>query len=67
MAIALKQVENGAHVIDINMDDGLIGSKSVTKFVNLLVSGPDASKYVHDRLGKFDVVEAGLKYMVNAS
>ena len=45
LAIALKQVENGAHVIDINMDDGLIDGKSaMTKFVNLLVSEPDASK-----------------------
>ena len=52
LAIALKQVENGAHVIDINMDDGLIDGKSaMTKFVNLLVSEPDASKVpVHDRL-----------------
>ena len=63
MAIALKQVENGAHVIDINMDDGLIDGKSaMTKFVNLLVSEPDASKvpFMIDS-SKFDVVEAGLK------
>ena len=63
LAIALKQVENGAHVIDINMDDGLIDGKSaMTKFVNLLVSEPDASKvpFMIDS-SKFDVVEAGLK------
>ena len=43
LAIALKQVENGAHVIDINMDDGLIdGESAMTRFVNLLVSEPDA-------------------------
>ena len=45
LAIALKQVENGAHVIDINMDDGLIdGESAMTRFVNLHVSEPDASK-----------------------
>merc|ERR1712216_874434 len=63
LAIALKQVEHGAHVIDINMDDGLIDGKSaMTKFVNLLVSEPDASKvpFMIDS-SKFDVVEAGLK------
>ena len=38
LAIALKQVENGAHVIDINMDDGLIdGESAMTRFVNWTV------------------------------
>ena len=63
LAIALKQVENGAHVIDINMDDGLIdGESAMTRFVNLLVSEPDASKvpFMIDS-SKFHVVEAGLK------
>ena len=45
LAIALKQVENGAHVIDVNMDDGLIdGESAMTRFVNLMVSEPDVSK-----------------------
>merc|ERR1719426_706646 len=63
LEIAVKQVAQGAHVIDINMDDGLIDGKSaMTKFVNLLVSEPDASKvpFMIDS-SKFEVVEAGLK------
>ena len=45
LEIAIKQVAQGAHVIDINMDDGLIDSLSaMTKFVNLLVTEPEASK-----------------------
>merc|ERR1719223_2553809 len=63
LAIALKQVEAGTHVIDINMDDGLIdGESAMTKFVNLLVSEPDVSKvpFMIDS-SKFHVVEAGLK------
>merc|ERR1719401_3310784 len=63
LEIAKKQVEQGAHVIDINMDDGLIdGVSAMTKFVNLLVAEPDASKvpFMIDS-SKFEVVEAGLK------
>jgi 5-methyltetrahydrofolate--homocysteine methyltransferase len=63
LEIAIKQVAQGAHVIDINMDDGLIDSISaMTKFVNLLVTEPDASKvpFMIDS-SKFEVVEAGLK------
>jgi len=63
LEIAKKQVEQGAHVIDINMDDGLIdGLAAMTKFVNLLVTEPDASKvpFMIDS-SKFEVVEAGLK------
>lgn len=63
LAIALKQVEAGAHVIDINMDDGLIdGVSAMVKFVNLLVSEPEASRvpFMIDS-SKFEVVEAGLK------
>merc|ERR1719454_221674 len=63
LEIAKKQVEQGAHVIDINMDDGLIDAVSaMTKFVNLLVTEPEASKvpFMIDS-SKFHVVEAGLK------
>merc|ERR1719401_1696255 len=63
LEIAKKQVEQGAHVIDINMDDGLIDAVSaMTKFVNLLVAEPEASKvpFMIDS-SKFEVVEAGLK------
>ena len=57
------QVEQGAHVLDINMDDGLIdGVPAMTKFVNLLVSDPEVSKvpFMIDS-SKFFIVEAGLK------
>ena len=63
LAIAHKQVENGAHVIDVNMDDGLIdGESAMIRFVNLMVSEPDVSKvpFMIDS-SKFHVVEAGLK------
>merc|ERR1719498_2309312 len=63
LEIAVKQVAQGANVIDINMDDGLIDAvAAMTKFVNLLVTEPDASKvpFMIDS-SKFEVVEAGLK------
>ena len=63
LEIALKQVQQGADVLDINMDDGLIDAESaMSKFVNLLVSEPDVSKvpFMIDS-SKFHVIEAGLK------
>merc|ERR1719262_692464 len=63
LEIAIKQVAAGAHIIDINMDDGLIDSlAAMTKFVNLLVTEPEAAKvpFMIDS-SKFEVVEAGLK------
>ena len=57
------QVEQGADVLDVNMDDGLIdGVPAMTKFVNLLVSDPEVSKvpFMIDS-SKFFIVEAGLK------
>jgi len=63
LSIALKQVEQGAHVIDVNMDDGLIdGESAMIRFVNLMVSEPDVSRvpFMIDS-SKFHVVEAGLK------
>eukprot|EP00899_Mesostigma_viride_P007111 jgi/Mesvir1/16400/Mv18138-RA.1 len=63
LAIALKQVQQGAQVLDINMDDGLVdGVAAMTRFVNLLVSEPEASRvpFMIDS-SKFHVVEAGLK------
>lgn len=63
MSIALQQVNQGAHVLDINMDDGLIeGLTAMTKFVNLLVSDPEASRvpFMIDS-SKFFIIEAGLK------
>ena len=63
MLHAATQVEQGADVLDINMDDGLIdGVPAMTKFVNLLVSDPEVSKvpFMIDS-SKFFIVEAGLK------
>ncbi len=57
------QVGQGAHVLDINMDDGLIeGIPAMIKFVNLLVSDPEVSRvpFMIDS-SKFALVEAGLK------
>jgi Pterin binding enzyme len=57
------QVEQGADLLDINMDDGLIdGVPAMTKFVNLLVSDPEVSRvpFMIDS-SKFFIVEAGLK------
>ncbi|GLC76670.1 hypothetical protein PLESTF_001815300 [Pleodorina starrii] len=63
VSIALKQVQQGADVLDINMDDGLIeGVAAMTRFVNLLVSDPEISRvpFMIDS-SKFHIVEAGLK------
>jgi 5-methyltetrahydrofolate--homocysteine methyltransferase len=62
-AIAVAQVASGAHVLDINMDDGLIeGVGAMTRFVNLLVSDPEVSRvpFMIDS-SKFAIVEAGVK------
>uniref|UniRef100_A0A1D2A7V4 methionine synthase n=1 Tax=Auxenochlorella protothecoides TaxID=3075 RepID=A0A1D2A7V4_AUXPR len=62
-AIAVAQVNQGADVLDINMDDGLIeGVGAMTRFVNLLVSDPEVSRvpFMIDS-SKFHIVEAGLK------
>ena len=62
-SIALAQVNQGAHVLDINMDDGLIdGVAAMTRFVNLLVSDPEISRvpFMIDS-SKFHIIEAGIK------
>jgi len=63
LTIARKQVEDGAQVIDINMDEGLLdGVKEMTTFLNLLASDPDVSRvpFMIDS-SKWEVLEAGLK------
>lgn len=43
--MAKEQVENGAQVLDINMDEGMLdGAAAMTKFVNLIASEPDIAK-----------------------
>ena len=61
--VARQQVEGGAQVIDVNMDEGLLDSKeAMVKFLNLLAAEPDISKLpIMIDSSKFDVIEAGLK------
>ena len=63
LAIARQQVENGAQVIDICMDEGMIdGVAAMTRFLNLVASEPDICKVpVMVDSSKWEVIEAGLK------
>ncbi len=63
LAVALQQVENGAQVIDINMDEGMLdGEQAMTKFLNLIASEPNISKVpIMIDSSKWSVIEAGLK------
>lgn len=63
LSIAKLQVENGAQVLDINMDEGMLdGIKAMSKFVNLISSEPDIAKVpLCIDSSNFAVVEAGLK------
>jgi 5-methyltetrahydrofolate--homocysteine methyltransferase len=65
MDVAKKQVEEGAMVIDINLDDGLLDAMSaIQKFCKIAVTEPEVSKvpFMIDS-SKLDVVEAGLKWV----
>jgi 5-methyltetrahydrofolate--homocysteine methyltransferase len=63
LAVARDQVENGAQIIDINMDEGLLDSeKAMTTFLNLVAAEPDIARVpVMIDSSKFSVIEAGLK------
>ena len=63
LSIARKQVDDGALVIDINMDDGLLDAKAeMTNFLNLIAAEPDIAKVpVMIDSSKWDVILAGLK------
>jgi 5-methyltetrahydrofolate--homocysteine methyltransferase len=63
LTVARQQVENGAQVIDVCMDEGMIdGVAAMTKFLNLIASEPDICKVpVMVDSSKWDVIEAGLK------
>jgi len=63
LAVAREQVENGAQVIDINMDDGLIdGKQAMVKFLNLVISEPDISRVpIMIDSSKWEIIEAGLQ------
>ncbi|MEM6927038.1 MAG: methionine synthase, partial [Myxococcota bacterium] len=63
LRVARQQVENGAQLIDVNMDDGLLDSKgAMMRFLNLIAAEPDIARVpiVIDS-SKFEVIEAGLK------
>ncbi|MFD0981252.1 methionine synthase [Tropicimonas aquimaris] len=61
--VARDQVENGAQVIDVNMDDGLIDSQAaMVEFLNLIAAEPDIARVpVMIDSSKWEVIEAGLK------
>lgn len=63
MSIARKQVEDGALVIDVNMDDGLLdAAEEMTTFLNLVASEPDIARVpVMIDSSKWEVILAGLK------
>src|SRR5215213_7453375 len=63
LSVARQQVENGAQILDVNMDDALLdGVKAMTTFLNLLQSEPDIAKIpVMIDSSKFEIIEAGLK------
>src|SRR5580765_6107523 len=63
LSVARQQVESGAQVLDVNMDDALLdGVKGMTTFLNLLQSEPDIAKIpVMIDSSKFEIIEAGLK------
>ena len=63
ISIARDQVEGGAQVIDVNMDEGLLdGKESMIKFLNLIASEPDIARVpVMIDSSKWEIIEAGLK------
>ena len=61
--VAREQVENGAQILDVNMDEGLLDSeKAMVEFLNLIASEPDIARVpVMIDSSKWSVIEAGLK------
>lgn len=69
LSIARKQVEDGALVIDVNMDDGLLDAREeMTTFLNLVMSEPDIARVpLMIDSSKWEVIEAGLKCLQGKS
>ncbi len=69
VSIARHQVENGAQILDVNMDDAMLEAKEeMVKFLNMLMSDPDVSRVpVMVDSSKFEVLEAGLKCLQGKS
>ncbi len=63
LSVARQQVENGAQILDVNMDDALLeGVSAMTTFLNLLQAEPDIAKIpIMIDSSKFEIIEAGLK------
>ncbi|MEE9371545.1 MAG: methionine synthase [Saprospiraceae bacterium] len=69
LSVAQQQVEGGAQIIDVNMDEGLLDSEEeMEKFLNLIMSEPDIAKLpIMIDSSKFSVIEAGLKCLQGKS
>ena len=63
LSVARQQVENGAQIIDINMDEAMLDSKAaMVRFLNLIASEPEIARVpIMIDSSKWDVIEAGLK------
>ncbi len=69
LEVALSQVNNGAQIIDVNMDEGMLDSKTaMVKFLHLVASEPDISRVpVMVDSSKWEIIEAGLKCLQGKS
>lgn len=69
VSVARHQVENGAQIVDVNMDDAMLEAKEeMVIFLNMLMSDPDVSRVpVMVDSSKFEVIEAGLKCLQGKS
>lgn len=67
--VAREQVEGGAQIIDVNMDDGLIdGKRAMVKFLNLVIAEPDIARVpIMIDSSKWDIIEAGLQVVQGKS
>ena len=63
LSVAREQVEGGAQIIDINMDEGMIdGKEAMVKFLNLIAAEPDIARVpVMIDSSKWEIIEAGLQ------
>ena len=69
LSVAREQVEGGAQIIDINMDEGMLdGVYAMTKFLNLIAAEPDIARVpVMIDSSKWEIIEAGLKVVQGKS
>ena len=69
LSVARDQVEGGAQIIDINMDEGMLdGVQAMTTFLNLIASEPDISRVpIMIDSSKWEIIEAGLKVVQGKS